>query len=83
MSYYLYMLHRHFIKEDLLKTLTESLVLSHLTYSLPVWGLSLSKYSLQRIKYLQNRAFRLCRGLHKYMTMSAIIIILFAKLTTF
>ena len=58
--------HRHVIKEDLLKTLTENLVLSHLTYSLPVWGPSLSKYSLQRIKYLQNRAVRLCRGLHKY-----------------
>ena len=68
MSYYLYMLskHRHVIKEDLLKTLTERLVLSHLTYSLPVWGPSLSKYSLQRIKYLQNRAVCLCRSLHKY-----------------
>ena len=28
--------HKHVIKEDLLKTLTESLVLSHLTYYLPV-----------------------------------------------
>ena len=67
MSYYLYMLskHRHVIKEDLLKTLIESLVLSH-SYSLPVWGPSSSKYLLQHIKYLQNWAVHLCRSLHKY-----------------
>ena len=44
MSYYLYLInkHRHVIKADLLKTLIESLVLSHLLYSVPVWGPSLS-----------------------------------------
>ena len=38
MSYYLHLLfkQKHVIKEDLLKTLTESLVLCRLTYSLPV-----------------------------------------------
>ena len=36
MSYYLYLInkHRHVIKEDLLKTLTESLVLSRLSFTL-------------------------------------------------
>ena len=59
LSYYLYStcylnVYVHGIMEDLFKILTESLVLSHLIYSLPVWSPSFSKYSLQRIKYLQN-----------------------------
>ena len=69
MSYYLYLLlkHRHVIKEDLWKTLTESLVLSHSLYCLPVWGPSLSHYySLQRLQRMHNRAVRLCKSLHKY-----------------
>ena len=68
MSYYLYLLlkHRHVIKEDLLKTLTESLVLSHSLYCLPVWGPSLSHYSLQRLQRMHNRAVHLCKSLHKY-----------------
>ena len=54
------------IKEDVLKTLTESLVLSHLTYSLTVWGPSLPNYLLQWIKCMQNQAVCLCNSLHMY-----------------
>ena len=43
MSYYLYVIrcHRNVLGCKLLKLLTESLVLSHLNYCLPVWGVSL------------------------------------------
>jgi len=50
MSYYLYLisLHKHCLSADLIKLLVESLVFSHLSYCLPVWGPPLSKQLLQR-----------------------------------
>ena len=73
MSYYLYVIHchRNVLGSKLLKLLTESLVLSHLNYCLPIWGVSLHTQSLhtqslQRLKRMQNRAVHLCRNLHKY-----------------
>ena len=67
MSYYLYVInkHRHVLSSDLIKLLIDSLVLSHLNYSLPVWGPSLHQNHLQRLKRMQNRAVRLCRNLKK------------------
>jgi len=61
MSYYLYLLNeqRLIFKTDLFKLLIESLVFSHVLYCLPVWGPSLSDTSVNRLKYLQNRAIRL------------------------
>ena len=58
MSYYLYVIccHRNVLGCKLLKLLTESLVLSHLNYCLPVWGVLLHTQSLQRLKRMQNRA---------------------------
>lgn len=68
MLYYIYLIskHHHVIKADLLRTLTESLVLSRLLYSLPVWGTPLSQYYLQRLQQMQHCAVRLCKGLRKY-----------------
>jgi len=68
MSYYLYLLNKchHVIKADLLKTFIESLVLSLLLYSLPVWGPPLRRYSFQRLQQMQNCAVCLCKGLCKY-----------------
>ena len=63
--YYLYQ-HKHVIKYDLIKTLSESLVLSHLTYFLPVWKPSLSNFSPKQRKYMQNWAVHLCKSLCKY-----------------
>ena len=55
--------HRHVIKAVLLKTLTESLLLSHLLYFLPVWG---PRYNLYRLQQMQNHAVLLYKDLHKY-----------------
>ena len=67
MSYYLYLLNKRksILTADLLKILVECLVFSHLNYSLPVWGTSLTRCLLQHLKCMQNRAVRLCKGLHK------------------
>ena len=68
MSYYLYLLstHRHVIDYNLMKLLLESLVLSHLSYCVTVWGPSLKSILLQRLQGMQNRAVRLCCNLRKY-----------------
>ena len=65
MPYYLYII-CNVLGSKLLKLLTEALVLSHLNYSLPVWGTSLHTQSLQRLRRMQNKAVRLCRNLYKY-----------------
>ena len=51
MSYYLYLLgsHHHVLDYSLMKMLLESLVLSHLSYSVAVWGPSLGSTLLQRL----------------------------------
>ena len=68
MSYYLYLLNKHksVLKTDLLKVLIECLVFSHLNYCLPVWGTSLTQCLSQRLRRMQNRAVRLCKGLRKF-----------------
>ena len=73
MSYYLYLLgsHRHVIDYNLMKMLLESLVLSHLSYCVTVWGPSLGSTLLQRLQRMQNRAVRLCCSLRKYDHVSA------------
>ena len=62
MSYYLYLIssHRHVLSFQLLKMLSESLVLSHLTYCIAVWGPSLTHAYLLHLQHMQNRAVRLC-----------------------
>ena len=73
MLYYLYLLstHRHVIDYNLIKLLLESLVLSHLSYCVTVWGPSLRSNLLQRLQRMQNRAVRLCCNLRKYDHVSA------------
>ena len=68
MSYYLYLLnkHKHVFKMNLLTLLTESLVFSHLLYSLPVWGPSLNNSHINRLRLLQTQAVCVCKDLHKY-----------------
>ena len=68
MSYYLYVVnkHRHVLSSTLMKLLIDSLVFSHVNYSLPVWGPSLHQTHFQRLKRMQNRAVRLCRNLKKF-----------------
>ena len=48
MSYYLHLLssHRHVIDYSLMKMILESLVLSHLSYFVAVWGLSLGRLAM-------------------------------------
>ena len=73
MSYYLYLLstHHHVIDYNLMKMLLESLVLSHLSYCVTVWGPSLGSTLSQRLQRMQNRAVRLCCNLRKYDHISA------------
>ena len=68
MLYYLYLLstHRHVIDYNLMKLLLESLVLSHLSYCVTVWGPSLRSILLQQLQRMQNHAVRLCCNLWKY-----------------
>ena len=65
MSYYLCLLrfHRDVIENSLMKMLLESLVLSHLSDCVTVWGPSLANTLLQR---MQICAVQLCCGLRKY-----------------
>ena len=72
-SYYLYLLstYRHVIDYNLMKMLLESLVLSHLSYCVTVWGPSLGSILSQRLQRMQNRAVRLCCNLRKYDHVSA------------
>ena len=62
MSYYLHLVssHCHVIDYSLMKMLLESLVLSHLSYCVVVWGPFLGSILLQRLQRMQNRAVRLC-----------------------
>jgi len=55
MSYYICLLrsHRHVIDYSLMKILLESLVLSHFSYCITVWGLSLVRILLQRLQRMQ------------------------------
>ena len=71
--HYLYLLgsHHHVIDYNLMKMLLESLVLSHLSYCVTVWGPSLGSTLLQRLQRMQNCAVRLCCSLQKYDHMSA------------
>ena len=46
--------------------LIESLVFSHLTYAMSVWGSSLKQHLVGRLERLQNRAVRLLFHLCKY-----------------
>ena len=66
MSYYLISSHKHCLSADLIKLLVESLVFSHLSYCLPVWGPSLTPQLSQRLERIQNRAVRLCKHLSKF-----------------
>jgi len=67
-SYYLYMLssHRRSLTFDVLKMLSESLILSIIDYALPVWGPPLNKSQVTRLQHLQNRAIRITKCLKKY-----------------
>ena len=49
----------------ILKLLVESLVLSHLNYTLPVWGPALTHDLLALVK-MHNRAIRVIGGLKKF-----------------
>ena len=47
----------------ILKSLVESLVLSHLNYALPVWGPALAHDLLTRLVKMHNRTVRVIGGL--------------------
>ena len=72
-SYYLYLLssHRKSLTFDILKMLSESLVLSHFDYALLVWGPPLQKCQVSRLQQLQNRAVRVTKSLRKYDRVSS------------
>ena len=63
MSYYLY---HKVLNFDIMKLLIESLVFSHLTYAISVWGPSLKEHLAKRLEHLQNRAVCLLFHLHKF-----------------
>ena len=54
---------RHILSDELKRLLVDSLVSSHLTYALCVWGPSLTQQRLQR---LQNRAIQFYTGCRKF-----------------
>ena len=68
MSYYTYLLtcQQHILSAELRRLLVDSLVSSHLTYALCVWGPSLTQQQQQRLQRLKNRAIRFCTGSRKY-----------------
>ena len=68
MLYYLYLIKTHckVLKYDVMKLLIESLVFSHFTYAVSVWGSSLKQHLVKRIKRLQNCAVHLLFHLHKF-----------------
>ena len=51
--------------------LSESLVLSHFDYALPVWGPPLQKCQVSRLQQLQNRAVWVTKSLRKYDRVSS------------
>ena len=46
--------HCNVLKFDVMKLLIESLVFSHLSYSISVWGVSLEHHLSKRLELLQN-----------------------------
>ena len=46
--------------------LINSLVISHLDYALPVWGLPLTQNLVNRLQWLQNWGICIVYSLHKY-----------------
>ena len=68
LSYYLYLIgrHKHCLDVGLIKLLLDALILSHLCYSLPVWGLALSQQSLHWLERIQNWALRMTMGLSRF-----------------
>ena len=68
MSYYTHLLNcqRHVLSDELKRLLVDSLVSSHLTYALCVWGPSLTQQQQQRLQRLQNCAIRFCTGSGKF-----------------
>ena len=67
-SYYLYMLslHRKSLTFDVLKMLSESLILSRIDYALPVWGPPLNRSQVGQLQCLQNTAIHVTKCLRKY-----------------
>lgn len=67
MSYYNHLLNcqKHVLYDELKRQLVGSLVSSHLTYVLCVWGPYLTQQR-QRLQRLQNRAFLFCTGSRKF-----------------
>jgi len=61
MAYYLHLikLHSKVFNNHITKLLIDSLVFSHLTYVLSVWGTSIKQQSVQRLVRFQNRAVSL------------------------
>ena len=51
---------------EVLKMLTESLILSRIDYALPVWGPPLNKSQVARLQCLKNRAIRITMCLREY-----------------
>jgi len=68
MLYYLYLIKSHYnvLKFDVMKLLIESLVFSHLSYSISVWGVSLKQHLEKCLECLQNRAVHLLFHLQKF-----------------
>ena len=68
MPYYLCLLrsHRHVTDNILMKMLLESLVLSHLSYCITVWGPSLGSTLQQILQRIPNCTVKLCYDLRKY-----------------
>ena len=76
MLFYLYLInsHRHVLSSGLIKMLLESLVLSHLTYCITVWGPFLTHTLLSCLQCMQNQAVRLCCNLIIYQNIIIIYI---------
>ena len=72
-SYYLYWINAHYkhMPTDVLKLLIDSLVLSRLSYALPVWGPAISKQCLTRLQRQHNWAVRIVKNLKKSDYVSA------------
>ena len=68
MSYYLYLMsyHHRVLPLYILKMLANFLVISRLTYALPVWGPSLKVNLCSRLHRLYNHAVRVVCGFRKY-----------------
>ena len=58
----------------------ESLVLSHLSYCVTIWGSSLGSTLLQRLQRMQNHAVRLCCSLRRYDHVSQVKLVATALL---